>query len=116
MIVFDLYINGEKRATTANDQGAMSLTVDKLSKPESEEIIVRLGAYEKNLKRHVDWVNESLNDGDEVKLLIRGSNETSELSSPINYREESSISDLVLQSKLKSYEILKKELLEMGLI
>ncbi|NMM49767.1 hypothetical protein [Marinigracilibium pacificum] len=113
MNAFELFINDEYKATASVKNGVVSFTVDYILN--EQEINIRLGSYDKEGKSHVVWFKDNLYLNDQIKLSIKDV-EPKDLSQPISVSNEEGVDDMILQSKIKSYHALQKELMEKGLI
>lgn len=113
MIGFELNINGEKIAAGL-EKGAVSIIVTKLSEEYGNSIdldFTGLDLSEKSDEQTMDWYKSKLKVGDELTIKVT---EILTNSEPIEIRKKSHDSEN--ERKLKSYNALRKELGEKGLI
>jgi len=113
MIGFELNLNGEKIAAGLG-KGVVSIIVTKLSTEFTDSIDIDftgLDLSEKGKGETMDWLISKLKVGDELKIKV-----TDVLinSKPIEIRKKNRDSEN--ERKLKSYNALRKELGEKGLI
>jgi len=113
MIGFELNINGEKIAAGL-EKGVVSIIATKLSVEFRESIdldFTGLDISEEGNEETLDWYKAKLKVGDE---LTRKVTDVLTNSNPIEIRKKSRDSEN--ERKLKSYNALRKELGEKGLI
>ena len=113
MIGFELNING-KKVSAALENGVVSVILTKLSDELRNSIdldFTGLNTHEKGNEELIDWYRSSLNLGDELMIKVI---DVSENSVPIEVRKKKS--EFKDEQKLRSYEALKEELENKGLI
>ncbi len=113
MLGFELTINGEK-VSAALEHGVVSLITTQISKDGINSIeldLKGLDIAELNKDKKIDWYNKILNEGDEFSVKVKDIIDNSPPCKLIEVKRKTRD-----ERKLASYEALKKELEEKGLI
>jgi len=113
MIGFELNINGE-RISAGLERGVISIIVTKLSDEFIDSIDIDftgLNSSEKGSEETIDWYKSKLKVGDELTIKVK---DIMGNSTPLEIRKKNRDSDN--ERKIRSYNALKKELEDKGLI
>ena len=113
MIGFELNVNGEI-ISSGLERGVVSIIVTKLSDEFIDSIdldFTGLNSSEKGNEESIDWYKSKLKVGDELTIKVK---DIMTNSSPLDIRKKNCDSDN--ERKIKSYNALKKELEDKGLI
>ncbi|UCS93164.1 hypothetical protein KZP23_21330 [Echinicola marina] len=116
MIIFEIKINQQNKVQTAINHGVMTFSLCRLKNQTKDEITVHLGGYNPENHQHFDWLQEAIFLNDEITIKIKDKKDKEGLSQPVNIRTENEVNDMIIESKLKNYYSLKRELEDKGLI
>ena len=114
MIVFKLEINGTKQIVGL-EKGVFNIITDRLIDDKRNNIKLRVSGLDTSINRHVLWSDLNLKLGDKITIEIAEETNAEKIDEPIVKPKEDE-TQLIIESKLKSYNRLKKELEEKGLI
>ena len=111
MIGFELNIKGEK-ISAALPKGNVHIIADILNKEIEEIRVVFAGLNSENYEQ-LYWYENSLKIGDEFTVKVV---DISHSSKPTRIEKKEDVDLFITEGKLKTYNFLKKELEEKGLI
>jgi hypothetical protein len=115
MVAFEVFKNGKLKVRAGSGElgflGAFLHWIKKDHQATDDFKLVEMGS-DYQADKNLDWINEDLVVGDEITIKI---NYSTKPDVPIKITSRT-VEDFVMQSKLKRYHTLKKELENKGLI
>jgi len=116
MIAIQVKINKQKVVIAAVEQGVVSCTLDRIIDSKRDQINFRLGGLNSINNEIYDWLLSSLAIGDKIEIQIIDTAVGQDIDKPVETRKVEELDDAILESKKKSYLLLKKELEDRKLI
>jgi hypothetical protein len=110
MTGFELTINN-KKITAALDDGSVLIILNRVLMDNRDEIDISFVGFDKDKEEEIQWLVESLKEGDTITVEVK---EVVENSKPEKVKKLGKEEDFILQAKYNTFLKLQKELEEQG--